>query len=66
MREIATTLKVIGYGGPKIVSGFAFGAKLNRQTFKRSIYNALDFLGDVGGLRDMLTLIGRLFLTLAG
>ena len=66
MKKTATPIKVIGYEGPKIVSGIRFGAKLNRQTFKRSIYNALDFLGDVGGFRDMLTLIGRLFLTLVG
>ena len=66
VQEGATTIKVLGYEGQKIVSGITFGASLDKQTFKRSIYNALNFLGDVGGLRDALTLIGRLFLTLAG
>ena len=66
VQEGATTIKVLGYEGQKIVSGITFGASLDRKTFKRSIYNALNFLGDVGGLRDALTLIGRLFLTLAG
>ena len=30
---------------------------------KRSIYNGLDFLGDVGGLLDGLTAIGSLLMT---
>ena len=31
---------------------------------KRSIYNGLDFLGDVGGLLDGLTAIGSLLMTI--
>ena len=31
---------------------------------KRSVYNGLDFLGDVGGLLDGLTAIGSLLMTI--
>lgn len=36
------------------------------KIYSRSIYNALDFLGDVGGLFDALKLIGAGILSILG
>ena len=36
------------------------------MVYSRSIYNALDFLGDVGGLFDALKLIGMGILSILG
>ena len=35
----------------------------SQKLHKRSIYTALDFLGDVGGLLDGLKLIGNIIIT---
>ena len=42
------------------VGGFLVDMNLNVINNKRSIYNALDCLGDVGGLFDMLLFLGGL------
>lgn len=42
--------KIIVYADPK------------QEDHQRAIYNFLDFLGDVGGLRDALGLISRFLL----
>ena len=38
----------------------------DRVTHKREIYNCLDLLGDVGGLREALKSFGALFIFLCG
>ena len=37
---------------------------LNIMSHNRAIYSVLDFLGDVGGLFDMLKLIGEVLISL--
>ena len=44
------------------VGGVQIDMDVNLYEHKRSIYNVLDFLGDVGGLREALKTIGQLFL----
>ena len=38
----------------------------DRVTFKREIYNFLDLLGDIGGLREALKSFGALFIFICG
>ena len=45
------------------VFNFDFELSFNSVERKRSIYNGLDFLGDVGGLLDGLTAVGSLLMT---
>ena len=49
-----------GYN-PLSVGGFQIGMSLNKVHHSRSIYNALDLLGDVGGLYTILLDIGAIF-----
>ena len=48
------------------VGGVIIEMDINLHEHKRSIYNLLDFLGDVGGLREALISIGQLFFMLFG
>ena len=42
------------------VGGLHIEMDIDQTIYKRSIYNALDFLGDVGGLKEALNQIGQL------
>ena len=48
------------------MGGVIIEMDINLHEHKRSIYNLLDFLGDVGGLREALISIGQLFFMLFG
>ena len=48
------------------MGGVLIEMDINLREHKRSIYNLLDFLGDVGGLREALISIGQLFVMLFG
>ena len=51
--------------GPEFIPLGGFAVEMNRDVVNnvRSIYNALDYLGDVGGLLDMLRLMGGGYLS---
>jgi len=55
-----------GSFGKKSIGGLYFEINSDLIINKRSIYNVLDFLGDVGGLREALLAIGQLVLLLCG
>ena len=44
----------------------SFTTHFEAINYKRSIYNLLDFVGDIGGLFDGLKFIGFFFLTIIG
>ena len=50
------------YRYPDILCGFRIQTSGDIINNTRSIYNALDFLGDVGGLFDMLCIVGNICL----
>ena len=50
------------YKYPDILCGFRIQTSDEIISNSRSIYNALDFLGDVGGLFDMLCIVGNICL----
>ena len=47
-----------------ILGGFVIVCSQNKQYNSRSIYSSLDFLGDIGGLFDMLCIFAKIFLNL--
>ena len=51
--------------GPEFIPLGGFAVEMNRDVVNnvRSIYNALDYLGDIGGLLDMLRLLGGGYLS---
>ena len=48
------------------VGGLIYEIHPDRIIFKREIYNILDLLGDVGGLREALKSFGVLIIYLSG
>ena len=48
------------------MGGVQIDMDTNLYEHKRSIYNMLDLLGDVGGLREALITIGQIFLAIFG
>ena len=49
-----------------LLGGFQVSLHPDVEIHKRSIYNALDFLGDVGGLQEALLRLGSIFLFFFG
>ena len=47
-----------------MLGGFFISFDSEHVNHTRSIYSALDFLGDVGGLHDMLKLVAEVLLSL--
>ena len=43
---------------PNVLRTIVFGMNLSQQSFSRAVFSFWDLLGDVGGLYDMLILIG--------
>ena len=54
------------FTGDRIVGGFIAQISPSLIVRKRSIYNFLDFLGDVGGLREAFNQLGAVFLYFFG
>jgi hypothetical protein len=50
------------YKDPKMISRIHIEMNLNKRTVVRQVYTFLDWLGDWGGLRDALMLIGSMLL----
>ena len=48
----------INDNSPNILRTVVLGMNLSQQSFSRAVFSFWDFLGDVGGLYDMLILIG--------
>ena len=46
------------------IAGFAYQISMDTKQYSRSVYSVLDFFGDVGGLFDMLNLIGQVFISI--
>jgi len=49
---------------PDALGGFIISSSIDATNHTRSIYSSLDFLGDVGGLFDMLRLVTQVFIQL--
>ncbi len=47
---------------PDILGGFYISFATEKLHNSRSIYNFLDFLGDIGGLFDMLCMLAKILL----
>lgn len=54
------------YLSPNLVGMITFALGKNEVYHSRAIYNVLDFLGDIGGLRDALKLIASILVGLFG
>ena len=54
------------FTGDRIVGGFFAEIDPDVTVRHRNIYNALDFLGDVGGLREAFNQLGAVFLYFFG
>ena len=62
--EYFTTTVRKGYWQvPDSITGFAIVFSPEKLNNTRSIYNFLDFLGDVGGLFDMLCIVANILLS---
>ena len=48
------------------VGGIYIGMDSDLKRNQRMIYNFLDFLGDIGGLKESLSLLGWFFISLLG
>jgi hypothetical protein len=45
------------------IAGFSVNRNLNKQVIQRSVYDFLNFLGDVGGLDGIMLLLGALLVS---
>ena len=48
------------------VGGIYIGVNSDLKRNERTIYNFLDFLGDIGGLKESLSFLGWFFISLLG
>ena len=56
--------QTLDYSVPDSLGGFSIGMSLDVVNNSRSIYNALDFLGDVGGLFSILVDFGKILISI--